>query len=303
MSVRQVHDTPSAALQEAPCPLCGGTQRRSRFQEPPFGVWLCSGCDLTYVSPRIADEALLPEVYDATYWASPTPRLRGYRDYLGDTDLIAETFRRRLRGLSYHLPEPGSVLDVGCAAGGFLQVMEESGWCTLGLEPSPTMCEVARERLGPERVRAGGLECLREGELFDLITFWDVLEHLPLPQAALQRAAAHLAPGGRILVLTQNVASPFARLLGRRWQHYKHAEHLAHFHRGTLRAALEGAGFAVETMGARHAGKLIRLDFLVERATRISPWLERCLRPLLRLGNPCFYCNPMDELVAVASHR
>ena len=165
MSVRQVHDTPSAALQEAPCPLCGGTQRRSRFQEPPFGVWLCSGCDLTYVSPRIADEALLPEVYDATYWASPTPRLRGYRDYLGDTDLIAETFRRRLRGLSYHLPEPGSVLDVGCAAGGFLQVMEESGWCTLGLEPSPTMCEVARERLGPERVRAGGLECLREGEL------------------------------------------------------------------------------------------------------------------------------------------
>jgi hypothetical protein len=56
-------------------------------------------------------------------------------------------------------------------------------------------------------------------------------------------------------------------------------------------------------MGARHAGKLIRLDFLVERATRISPWLERCLRPLLRLGNPRFYCNPMDELVAVASHR
>ncbi len=59
----------------------------------------------------------------------------------------------------------------------------------------------------------------------------------------------------------------------------------------------------VPTMGARHAGKLIRLDFLVERATRISPWLERCLRPLLRLGNPRFYCNPMDELVAVASHR
>jgi hypothetical protein len=80
--------------------MCGGTQRRSRFQEPPFGVWLCTSCDLTYVSPRMADDDLLQEVYDATYWTSPTPRLRGYRDYLGDGELIAETFRRRLRGLA-----------------------------------------------------------------------------------------------------------------------------------------------------------------------------------------------------------
>jgi SAM-dependent methyltransferase len=303
MSVRLLDEPARHPLQEAACPLCGGTQRQSRFQEPPFGVWLCTSCDLTYVSPRVADEALLDEVYDASYWASPAPRLRGYRDYLGDEELIAETFRRRLRGLARHLPEAGSVLDVGCAAGGFLQIMRDSGWRVLGLEPSQSMCAVAQERLGPGRVRAAGVECLEGSEFFDLITFWDVLEHLPQPQLALSRAAAHLAPGGRILVLTQNVASPFARLLGRRWQHYKHAEHLTHFHRGTLRAALEGAGLAVESMGARHAGKLIRLDFLVERAARISPLLERGLRPLLRLGNPRFYCNPMDELVAVASRR
>ena len=301
MSVRQLSDSPSAPLRDTACPMCGGTQRRSRFQEPPFGVWLCTSCDLTYVSPRMADDDLLQEVYDATYWTSPTPHLRGYRDYLGDGELIAETFRRRLRGLAQHLPQPGTVLDVGCAAGGFLQVMEKAGWQIQGLEPSETMHRVANERLGPERVRAGGMECLKEGELFDLITFWDVLEHLPQPPEALAQAASHLAPGGKILVLTQNVASPFARLLGRRWQHYKHLEHLAHFHRGTLKAAIEGAGFSIETMGPRHTGKLIRLDFLVERSARISPLLERALRPLLRLGNPSFYCNPMDELVAVAS--
>ena len=105
MSVRRLSDSPSAPLRDTACPMCGGTQRRSRFQEPPFGVWLCTSCDLTYVSPRMADDDLLQEVYDATYWTSPTPRLRGYRDYLGDGELIAETFRRRLRGLAQHLPQ------------------------------------------------------------------------------------------------------------------------------------------------------------------------------------------------------
>ncbi len=303
MSV-QLLDPPAAdLLRDAACPLCGGTQREARFQDPPFGVWLCTGCDLTYVSPRVADEALMSEVYDATYWASPAPRLRGYRDYVSDEGLIAETFGRRLRGLARHLPEQGRVLDVGCAAGGFLQVMQQAGWQVLGLEPSAPIRAVAQERLGDQQVRAGGLEALEPSERFELITMWDVLEHLPQPQVALERAAQHLAPGGRVLVLTQNVSSGWARLLGRRWQHYKHAEHLTHFHRGTLTSALETAGLEVQFMGPRHAGKVVRLDFVVERAARISPLLERALRPLLRFGNPRFYFNPMDELVAVASGR
>lgn len=288
-------------LTEVACPLCGARERRQKFAAPPFGVWSCAECELVYVSPRVTDAALLQGVYDHEYWHSAAPRERGYRDYAGDDALHLATFRRRLRALRRHLPARGNALDVGCASGCFLEVLAQEGWEVHGVEPSSTVRELTRRRLGPERVSAGSWEQLPDdGRRYDLISFWDVLEHLPDPVRALEQATERLAPGGRVCILTQNVASPWARLLGSRWQHYKHAEHLTHFSPATLERALGAAGLCTLAMGPRHAGKLVRLDFVVERAARISPWLARALSPLLRLGNPTLYVNPMDELLVVA---
>ena len=291
-------------LTQVACPLCGTLERRERFAAPPFGVWTCTECELVYVSPRVTDAALLTSVYDDDYWHSMKPCERGYRDYAGDDDLLLATFRRRLRALEHHIPTHGSALDVGCASGCFLEILAQTGWEVHGVEPSATVRELAERRLGPEQVSAGPWEQLPDdGRRYDLISFWDVLEHLPDPVQALTRASDRLAPGGRVCILTQNVASPWARALGSRWQHYKHAEHLAHFSPATLERALNTAGLCTLAMGPRHAGKLVRLDFVVERAERISHWLARALSPLLRLGNPTLYVNPLDELLVVAQAK
>ena len=254
-----------------------------------------------YVSPRVTDAALLEGVYDHEYWHSAKPRERGYHDYPGDDALHLATFRRRLHALARHLPSRGSALDVGCATGCFLEVLAQDHWEVHGVEPSATVRELAQRRLGTGHVSACAWEQLPDdGRRYDLISFWDVLEHLPDPVQALTQAAGRLAAGGRVCLLTQNVASAWARLLGQRWQHYKHAEHLTHFSPLTLERALGAAGLRILTMGPRHAGKLVRLDFVVERAARLSPWLARALSPLLRLGNPTLYVNPLDELLVVA---
>lgn len=258
---------------------------------------------MTYVSPRIASHALIRDVYGPSYWQSPAPRLRGYSDYAADEEWVTRSFERRLRGLEALLPKEGRVLDVGCAAGSFLRIMQSRGWEVMGLEPSLSMCTRAQATLSNDRILLGGLERLSSNARFDLITLWDVIEHLPAPHQAIAQAVQHLSPRGQLLVLTQNVNSPMARLLGRRWQHYKHAEHLTHFHRGTLRSALEGAGLRVEHMGARHAGKFVSLEFAIERIGRLSMALSSLLQPLLKLGNPRAYINPYDELVAIARRR
>jgi 2-polyprenyl-3-methyl-5-hydroxy-6-metoxy-1,4-benzoquinol methylase len=289
-------------LREVGCCLCGCDESRERFREGPFRVVDCASCGLTYVTPRLAGD-LVERVYGEDYWRSREPRSHGYADYLGDAALYRRTFGRRWRSLRAHLPRPGRALDVGCAGGFFLDVLLQEGWDALGLEPSAEMARRVAARLGPARVLRATLE---EAELapgtFDLVTLWDVLEHLRDPVAALVRVRELLRPGGRVVLETQDVRALFARLLGRRWQHYKHREHLVHFHRGTLARALEAADLRLLSLRRRAAGKYVRGEFLVERSARLHARLPALLGPLL--GGPwALYLNLGDELIAVAEAR
>lgn len=291
---------PVTATGEVRCALCGSSDSRVRFREEPWAVRVCAACGLTYVTPRLADAERLSQVYGADYWRSPAARVRGYADYRGDAQLYRRTFRRRWRRLAPYLPATGRALDVGCAAGYFLDVLREAGWEAVGVEPSTPIAATARERHGADAVLGAPFESADlPPASFDLVTFWDVLEHLGDPVAALRRARALLRPGGTVALETQNVASRFARLAGRRWHHFKHAEHLVHFEPSTLRAALARAWLEVTLMTARDAGKFVRGDFLVERSARLSRLLPRVLAPLLG-GAWSLYVNLGDELIVLA---
>jgi SAM-dependent methyltransferase len=287
-----------AVLTEVPCGLCGSSRAELRFADPPYRVVRCSDCTLIYVTPR-REEAKLRAMYEVDYWRSPSAKEFGYTDYLRDEPLYRRTYRRRFAAIRRHHPKPGRVLDVGCAAGFFLSIAKEEGWSCTGVEVSPAMAAFARERYGLD-VRLGSL--LEQGfspATFDLVTFWDVIEHLPDPAAALREARRLLAPGGLVLVETQNVGSAFARLLGRRWQHYKHAEHLYHFDPATVRQLLELTGFEVIDLRSALGGKYVSFEFIIERAGRVHPIASRLLSPLRAIGRQAIYVNLFDEMVVV----
>ena len=200
-----------------------------------------------------------------------------------------------------HFPKPGRVLDVGCAAGYFLRVMQEEGWQVTGLEPSDTIRRTAEERLGAENVRAGLLGQVElPPQSFDLITMWDVIEHIPDVVAAVRAVGRLLAPGGKFLIETQDVRSLAARVLGKRWQHYKHAEHIYHFHAGTLADALGRAGFRVLENRPWLGGKYVSLGFVAERAARLHPLAAALLSPLKLVAGKAVYVNLLDEMIVVA---
>jgi len=290
-----------AELEEAACLFCPrGTATEQRFSDPPFAVVRCTGCGLVFVSPRVAAHRVT-DLYGAQYWLSPSAKDYGYTDYRADAARWRRTYEVRARVLDGRIAAPGRVLDVGCAAGYFLGVMRARGWDAWGIEVSAPIAAEARAALGDEHVHVGSLsDAPYERSSFDLITFWDVVEHLPDPVAALRQARELLAPGGLLLVETQDVGSAFARLMGRRWQHFKQAEHLWHFSRSTLPLLLERGGWSAELLTARRAGKYVSLDFVVERAGRVHPALSRALAPLRRAGELSAYVNLRDELIALA---
>lgn len=296
------HD--SGVVEILHCQLCGSRERNTKLVDGPFTVHECAKCSLVYVSPRLHGEALA-KVYGEGYWKSDNPKARGYADYAREASLYLKTFQKRM-GLVRNWVKPDSrVLDIGCAAGYFLQVMRKEGHSVLGIEPSESIAQIARKELGDATVFVGNLDDAPEARgyrkgSFDLVTMWDVIEHIPDPQAALRTVRQLLAKGGRLLLETQNVQSRWARLLGRRWHHYKHEEHLYHFDPKTLERLLSDCGFRVVHCGAGYAGKYVSFGFIAERAGRLGKVAGLLASPLQLLRNANLYVNPRDEIIVVA---
>ena len=297
--------TLAAAAAITHCQLCGSDRRATKFRDGPFEVVTCSGCGLVYVTPRLQGQALL-DVYGAGYWKSDDPKARGYADYAREAALYLRTYEKRMALVQRWLPANARILDVGCAAGYFLRTAQQRGHDVHGVELSAAIAGEAVAALGSDRVHIGTLDEAiaakghRPGTL-DLVTMWDVVEHIPEPQPVLRVVRDLLKPTGHLLIETQNVASRWARLLGKRWQHYKHAEHLYHFSPETIRRLLGDCGFRVVDIGSAYAGKYVSFGFLAERASRLGPVAAFLARPLALLKGRSLYVNPHDELIVVAA--
>ncbi|MBK8977836.1 MAG: class I SAM-dependent methyltransferase [Planctomycetes bacterium] len=292
------------------CQLCGSDRSTLHFAEPPYKVLRCDGCGLVYVTPRWSDDALR-EVYGEDYWRSDSPKTKGYADYASEAELYLKTFRRRTRLVRRYLPtdRPARILDVGCAAGYFLRVMQDLGHDVRGVEVSEAIAGDAQASLGAERVWVGTLDSVPreqpgfEPGSFDLVSMWDVIEHVPDPQQLLRDALAMLRPTGHLLIETQNVDSRFANVLGPKWHHYKHEEHIYHFNPHTIRMVLDQAGFDVARLTSAFGGKYVSFGFIAERAARLNRLASLALKPLAAFKRANVYLNFRDEMVVVAKPK
>lgn len=104
---------------------------------------------------------------------------------------------------------PGtSVLDVGCGNGKVGMYLQSAGAVVDGIEPSDSRIDIARSRLRyvSDQWAGPGFDDPNLRDQYDLITFLDVLEHMPDPQPVLQWAVGRLAPGGALCALIPNSA-------------------------------------------------------------------------------------------------
>ncbi|MCC6176267.1 MAG: methyltransferase domain-containing protein [Chloroflexi bacterium] len=226
----------------------------------------CRRCGLVYQSPVPSCEEILDaydEVVDRRYEEERSGRI--------------ETFSRDLAMLHRH-ERTGRLLDVGCHLGLFLEVAREHAWDVSGVEPSRWSVERARER-GLD-VRHGTLETVHLPEAsFDVVTMWDVIEHLSDPLAELRQMHRVLKPNGLLAISTMNVDALFPRLAGRRWPWYMQM-HLVYFSRRSLHNMLAKAGYRVVEMAPHR--RVVRLSYLVSRlesycrpAYQALDWLVR----------------------------
>jgi len=142
-------------------------------------------------------------------------------------------------------PEPGLVLDIGCGTGGFLRALCCDGtWLGVGLDIIEQALVVANGQ-GVSTVCGVAGSLLFKTAVFDVVTMWEVLEHLPQPGQALREAHRVLRQNGLLLMSTPNGESLQAGFWRHHWPGWDIPRHLQIFSRGSLTHLLEDSGFVI----------------------------------------------------------
>jgi 2-polyprenyl-3-methyl-5-hydroxy-6-metoxy-1,4-benzoquinol methylase len=240
------------------CILCS-TQVDPRtalaWRKNGYDIVKCPSCGLVFRA-ELPDEQALGQIYDEGYFRDHPNRAdrHGYADYLRDAPLHRANARRRLRLLTTRMPKRGRLLDVGCAAGFFVDEAGRDGWESSGVDVSTAMVDWARSQLRVPVTQSTFAHAELAPALLDAITMWDYIEHSVDPRCDLTKASEHLRPGGILALSTGDIGTLSARLAGHRWHLLTPEHHNFFFEMMTLRRILDETGF--EVIEARHRASL-----------------------------------------------
>jgi 2-polyprenyl-3-methyl-5-hydroxy-6-metoxy-1,4-benzoquinol methylase len=225
-------------------------------------------CPVGCAAPLVATDILLPEgpllrctgcgqlisqVSTARYWETMARFDRADFNQPEGRELerrnaVAQRRLRVIEKLLGKAPREIRILDVGCSRGQFVQAAAALGFDAEGVEPAPRIAAAARA--SGLKIHQGLLEEQRfAGGSFDVLTLFEVIEHLREPRRLLEECRRVLGPGGVLVVSTGNTASWTAAAMKSRWDYFhiaKDAGHVSFFNPASLRRLASNCGFAVE---------------------------------------------------------
>jgi hypothetical protein len=255
------------------CILCSASvdsRTALAWRKDGFDIVKCGSCGLVFRND-LPDETALIEIYDEGYFHDQPGRAdrHGYADYLRDGPLHRANAKRRLRLLARWLPQPGRLLDVGCAAGFFVEQARHAGWDARGIDVSEEMVRWGRTHLRLPLTCATFANAEIAETPLDAITMWDYIEHSIDPRSDLAKASEHLHPGGILGLSTGNIGALSARLAGRRWHLLTPEHHNFFFDKRTLSRLLDDTGFDV--LEARSRASLYSLSHVLYKLAALRP--------------------------------
>ena len=228
-------------MEKIDCPICQRETKtwiRTEAEDgmSPFIYRQCPLCRFTFLAPS-PDENEMRRYYPPEYYGQEPRKFQGW----------VESFRvffawNRMNRARKFFPRPGRALDIGCGQGTFLKMLKAHGWECHGTELSAESADRASRSGIPVSVGEIQNEQFPPG-FFDLISFWQVLEHLREPWKSLQDLLPLLKKGGVVAISTPNVESLQAKVSKCQWFHLDAPRHLCLFSPKTLGRMMAPLGF------------------------------------------------------------
>jgi len=266
------------------CPICQSERIKKlydlkKISGKEFELLKCKNCRVKFLNP-LPSLSYQKEYYNDTLYKDSKYFVHMKKDYRDSqeyrifergiflfNDLLTANSRLQeataRRGYSLQRDRSagikGKVLDIGCSSGVFLDMMKTRGWDVAGVELCSGFVNMARELFGLESIFNGTLEEARfENKSFDLITMWDLIEHVPNTLSLLKEVERILRPNGLLLILTPSEDSLIKYLTNISYRitlgYFKlpisviyDEHHLFYFNPGSLDYVLKSAGFKTIT--------------------------------------------------------
>ena len=216
------------------CPICSSNNIQEQLwakdhtvSQKKFSIWQCNACTARFTQDVPEQDAI------GAYYAS--------ENYISHSDTkkgiinsLYHLVRKRTLGSKRRLVineagmTKGTILDIGCGTGAFLNTMKEASWNITGLEPDDIARTKATELYAIHLQQSGKLFELAPAS-FNAITMWHVLEHVHELHAYIKQIAALLAPKGKLFIAVPNYTSKDATVYKEHWAAYDVPRHLYHF--------------------------------------------------------------------------
>jgi SAM-dependent methyltransferase len=256
---------------EVACPLCGSSLAAPLFTKRRTDYWACAGCTFRFSTPAVNPNLTTAlEGYEAAYL-----------QYLAPDAGDAANFEALYRWMAeFASLERTRLLDVGAGSGKLVRFLRGRGIDARGIEPSRALfdrflaADAAFTCATLDEFHASG------PHTFDVVTAFDVIEHVPDPAEFLRAVSALLEPGGIVLISTPDVESLTAKVFGRRW-HFYYPYHLSYL--GPRTIARAAAPHGLRLIELCHRGRLRSAAYMVRyaaemilgrRAPRWARWLD-----------------------------
>jgi 2-polyprenyl-3-methyl-5-hydroxy-6-metoxy-1,4-benzoquinol methylase len=232
------------------CPICNSSNIQQQLtakdytvSQNNFAVWHCNDCTARFTQDVPAQDAI------GAYYAS--------ENYISHSDTkkgiinsLYHLVRKRTLGAKRRLvinetgTAKGSILDIGCGTGAFLQTMQQADWTITGLEPDDVARTKAAELYNIQPQEPGKLFELPAAS-FNAITMWHVLEHVHELHAYIKQITNLLTTNGKLFIAVPNYTSKDAAIYKEHWAAYDVPRHLYHFSPQSMEALLSQHGLKV----------------------------------------------------------
>jgi len=242
-----------------------------------FQIKKCQQCGVYLLSPKISTEEM-QKYYPEEYIC--------YLEAIEDDPSVFSRLDRKIalnkrcKQINKRVDKPGKILDIGCATGIFLDGMKKLGWEVAGIEPNEKAADYARKRFNIDVFTGYLHEVNLRDESFDVITLWDVLEHVPDPNEFINNVYKLLKPGGLIIASLPN-ANAWERYLFREyWVGWEIPRHYRSHTPDTITKFLKRYSFKnikIFSFIGRHGAFMLSINFWL-KSLHSSKWKKNIIR-------------------------
>lgn len=220
------------------CDICQDKRIYYLFSKDKYEYFICNNCKVTFIAPK----PNYPHVYINNL--SKYNSLKTEKAYFLKKDVLTTRAINSVTILSQY-KTTGHLLDIGCSYGFYLKIFKEFGYITEGIDISKKAVNYALKKYNL-RVYKKDFRTFRfSKKRYDIITLFDILEHLPNPRKTLSKINKLLKKNGIIIIQTPNIRSIIAKITGVNWFWLVTPQHIFLYSIKSLIILLESEKFKI----------------------------------------------------------